>query len=502
MENYRPDRSSLLIKISLAAALAALVAFIVVAVIHFSGESGVDDAIEQYEDGDYVEALQMLNALARRATYDRGELIYYYRCKSINRVAERLERRFDDELKIIAAPGTPKDRRESEKRDLEETLRDMNADIQGDLGISISGGTGRIVPGGRFYDEFVSRYKGSRYIEDLDFEEVEKVERTDRGRLLVALSGFYSKYPGTSYLSQIIRILFNNLEKSSADFSGRTDMLTGLIAEYGRRYPTSSEMHRIFTCKGDGVNLRNTPGVQGKIVGKVKQDEILIQIEKSMDTVQIGESRDYWYRVMTLAGMQGWIFGKFLAPIDIAKYGGPAAREEAWSFEEIFSEWSDSNTPKNWIHVVGADTRSILFYEKAGQRIAKLSSAAESGAGLYRRVPGAGAFTIVARGRYISGESLALVAYSMGVRGAWSVRLGREEIDVSGRRIPLGTAEWHDYRITSEDGKYASVYIDGELMSSRIPPRREAEYTAPGIYCLVSNKGQDSAAELEHVKYR
>ena len=478
MENYRPDRSNILVKISLAAALAALMAFIIVAVIHFSGDSGVDDAIEQYEDGDYVEALQMLNGMAQRVPYDKGEIIYYYRCKSINRLAEKLERRFEDELKLIAAPGTPKDRRDSEKRDLDETLREMNADIRGDLGISVSGGTGRIVPGGRFYDEFVSRYKGSRYIEDLDFEEVEKVERTDRGRLLGALSGFYSKYPGTSYLSQIIRILFNNLEKSAADLSGRTEMLTGLIVEYGRRYPTSSEMHRIFTCKGNDVNLRNTPGVQGKIVSKVKQDEILIQIEKSMDTVQIGDVRDYWYRVMTLAGIQGWIFGKFLAPIDLAKYGG-TAREEAWSFEDTFSEWSDSNTPKNWIHIAGADTRSIVFYEKAGRRIAKLSSAAESGAGLYRRVPGAAAFTIIARGRYVSGESLSLVAYSMGARGAWSVRLGKEEIDVSGRKIPLGTAEWHEYRITSDDGRFASVHVDGELISSRIPPRREGEYALP-----------------------
>ncbi len=178
-------------------------------------------------------------------------------------------------------------------------------------------GFAKITSGGRFYDDFISRYKGSRYIEDLDFEQMENVERADPSRLMDAAANFYAKYPRTSYLAQMVRMLFGSLEKTGGLPSGRDEMLKRLIIDYGRRYPTSSEIHRIFTCKGDDVNLRNAPGVQGKIVGKVKRDEILIQIEKSMDSVQIGDVRDYWYRMVNLSGLQGWIFGKFLAPVDI-----------------------------------------------------------------------------------------------------------------------------------------------------------------------------------------
>jgi len=500
MNNYRPERFTLPAKISMVIALVALIALMVLAYIHISKESGIDDAIEQYEDGDYVEALRMLNALARRAPYESGEMIYYYRCKAINRLAERLERRFDDELEIIASPGTEKDRRERERRDMEEDLKEINGETGGDLAIAVSGGIGRIVPGGRFYDDFISRYKGSRYIEDLDFEEVEKVERTDSGRLLGALSAFYSKYPGTSYLSQVVRILFNNLEKSGAQLSGRTDMLTNLIIDYGRRYPTSSEMHRIFTCKNDDVNLRNTPGVQGKLVGKAKKDEILIQIEKSMDTVQVGDVRDYWYRVMTLAGLQGWIFGKFLAPIDMSKFGG-AVREENWIFDDSFADWGDSNTPKNWIHVPGAEPGSISFYEKGGRRVAKLTATGGQ-AGLYRRVHGARAFTLVARGRHVSGESAVIIAYFMGSPGGYYISLGKEEIEVSGHRIPVSGAEWHEYKLSSDDGKFARVYVDGELVSSRISHGRSAAFSSAGIYCLLPQKGQPATMELEYVKFR
>ncbi len=43
---------------------------------------------------------------------------------------------------------------------------------------------------------------------------------------------------------------------------------------------------------------------------------------------------------------------------------------ESWSLEDNFAEWSDSNTPKNWIHVEGGDAGAIQFYEKDGKRLA------------------------------------------------------------------------------------------------------------------------------------
>ncbi len=492
-------KKSLAVKIILGAAVAAVVAAAVLAV-KLTAKTGLEEAIAEYDDGDYVEALIILNSLAPQVQYEKGEAVYYYRCKALNRLAERTERRYRDELTLIAAPGTPKDRRERELRELEEELGIINGKVQGDLRVAVSGGAGRIVPGGRFYDEFISRFKGSRYIEDLDFEEIEKIERSDGGRFLGALSNFYAKYPRTLYLSQVVRMLFANLEKSGVDLSTRADMLTGMIVDYARRYPTSSEIHRIFTCRGDEVNLRSAPGIQGKVVGKAGKDEMLIQIEKSMDTAQVGDTRDYWYRVMSLRGLQGWIFGKFMAPFDLSKYGG-ADVAESWTFEENFGEWSDSNTPKNWLHLPGSDTFSVLFYEKAGRRLAKLSSAAGGLAGLYRRTPGSGGFVLKARGRFVSGDPVVLVAFSTG-SGYYGVRLGQGELDVCGRKVPMNTGEWRDYTIASDDGRFASVSVEGELLLNKIPPGRDAAFAAPGMYCLVSKKGESSSAELEYVRLK
>ncbi len=106
-----------------------------------------------------------------------------------------------------------------------------------------------------------------------------------------------------------------------------------------------------------------------------------------------------------------------------------------------------------------------------------------------------------ARGRLISGDSMILIAYSM-TGGTFYVKLNRDEMDVCGRIIPLGTFDWREYRLTSEDGRYAAVYVDGELISSRIPPVQSADFPHAGIYCLVSSRGRISSGEIETVRYR
>ena len=129
-----------------------------------------------------------------------------------------------------------------------------------------------------------------------------------------------------------------------------------------------------------------------------------------MDSVQIGETRDYWYRVSDLNGLQGWIFGKFLNEFEAANLNGTVT-EERWTLDEHFQEWHDSNTPKNWVHPDGCIKSIISFYEKSGTKFAKVSAISGIQGGLFRRMTGLYSFVISAKGRFLSGNSLILFAY-------------------------------------------------------------------------------------------
>lgn len=500
MDVYRSESKSVWLKVLAGAAVVGVIVAAIALVVKLTAKTEFEKAISEYDDGDYIDSLRLLNSLTAKLDFEKAEVVYYYRCKAINRLAEKLERKFDDELAIIASPSESKEKKEREARYVKERLNKINTEIGTDLRIVIADNAGKIVSGGKYYDEFVARYKGSGYIEDLDFEELEKLQKSDPSRLTGAIFGFYEKYPRTGYLSQLVGILFSNVDRMGPAVSERSDVLTRLLVDYLRRYPTSSHVHKIFTCKGEGVNLRNSPGVQGKIVGKIAKDELLIQVEKSSDVAQVGDVRDYWYRVMNQKGQQGWIFGKFLSPFDVSKLA-PQESQEVWSFEEHFAEWSDSNTPKNWKQVDGADVSAILFFDIGSKKIAKLASTGNS-SGLYRRTAGARAFTVKSRGRFVAGDEGTLFAYSMGSAGYFSIALSKDGIEVIGRKLPLATNQWHEYSITSDDGKFAQVMIDGELVLNKIPPQKGNGFAHPGLYCLVSKPGAKSSLEMEYIKFR
>src|SRR4030042_996668 len=78
--------------------ITALAALLAIAGFIIFSKDDLEAAIDEFEDGDYKEAIIILNRLAKTADYDAGEKIYYYRCRSINGLAGQLENRFDDEL--------------------------------------------------------------------------------------------------------------------------------------------------------------------------------------------------------------------------------------------------------------------------------------------------------------------------------------------------------------------------------------------------------------------
>jgi hypothetical protein len=472
---------------------------LVVALLLRKGD--IESAIDKYDSGDYRGALVLLNRLQKTADYDQGEKIYYYRARAINGLADRLERRYDDELKESGSENENAREREKAVKYIEKKLADVNAEVEGDLQLVADKKAGRIVSRGRFYDEFLARYKGSRYIEDLDYEELAKVEHTERDKLLAAVANFYTKYPNTYYLSHIVKMIFRTLHDGNVSVKGREDLVKGLVLEFARRYPTSAEIQKIYTCAGNDVNLRNSPATSGGVVGKVKKDELLIQLEKSMDTAQVGDVRDHWYRVANLAGLRGWIFGKFLAPVDVALIEVPA-KKELWAVDDNFREWEDSHTPKNWMHVPGGDNAAISFSVKGDGKIMKIQSQKEKSAGLYRRFDSGGAFTLKARARMTGGESVIVFAYALRNGKAYFLRLRDGELDLSGRRVPVRTSDWTEYALESDDGHHAKLVVNGEVVLNKIPPVESGLFRERGVYCLYSSDEDESTAEMEYIKIR
>lgn len=464
-------------------------------------KNDIEKAIDEFESGDYKDAIIMLNRLAKTADYDKGEKIYYYRCRAANRLASTLEEKFSDELRDAAQEKKNSEQYREAKKEIDEYLASLNKKIEGDLVLVPAMKKSRIVPRGKFYEEFMARYRGSGLIEDLQFEEVQNLGKTDPDRLIPAMINFYNKYPNTDYISSIVKILFDGLQTGKLKASGNEDVLWDIIIAYVKRYPTSPETTKLYTCTGENVNLRNSPGVGGKLVGKIARDEILIQLEKSMDTTQVGDVRDYWYRVASLKGPKGWIFGKFLSPIDLSQYKD-AGTEENWTMAELFAEWSDSHTPSNWTHVPGGDPAGINFTVKGNKKIAELNSAKGSVSGLFSRFSSSRAFSIQARARFTGGDGLTIFAYAPGGDASYNVSLTADQVEVCGRTIPLRTLDWHDYLLSSEDGRYAKLTIDGETVSSKIEPVKNGRFTTRGIYCLYSSKNENSRGEMEYLKAR
>ncbi|NLV68792.1 MAG: SH3 domain-containing protein [Spirochaetes bacterium] len=462
----------------------------------------LDKAIDQYEGGDYIDAITMLNRLVKTAGYDESEKIHYYRCRAINSLAEELEEDFEDELVITALENRDKPEYEKAHQKITARLAGVNAEIEGDIEFVAASKKSRIIPRGLFYNDFVSRYRGSQYIEDLDFYEIKKIRSIEPARLFDYMERFYKKYPNSTYVPQIVTIIFDAMRDGATLGADSGEFLKNIILGYALRFPTSQEVSRIYTSAGDNVNMRNSPGLNGAMAGKTVKDEILIQLEKSMDTMQVGDTRDYWYRVSTLKGQRGWIFGKFLKPVDIQGLA-LANNIEAWSMEDYFTAWTDSNTPENWTHIEGADKTAVIFRKQLSGNLLVFGSKGQVATGLFTRVNTTRSFRLLVRARFVSGYPVTLAAYIIEKDFVYSISAGSEKIEVNGRSIPLKTSDWHNYELSSDDGKFASLTVDGQLISGRIPAGSDQSFSNRGIYILCQQAGSgQTSAEIEYIKVR
>ena len=465
----------------------------------FFDKEDMKDAITRYEDGDYEDSMDILNTLARVEDYEDAEKVYYYRVKVMHALADELTREYQDELKQITSSSKNEKDIQEEVRDINEEIEEINSDIQGDLTLKTGAERSYIVSQGKLYEEFTSLYNGSRYIEDLDFDMMRKNVKLTPQNTVQIITGFYNRYPDTGYLASAVSLLFDNISRTDLEFREHAATLEKMLIRFCVRYPTSSEYHRIYVCNGDNVNLRDTPGLEGGVVGKLSQDELSIQLEKSMDSMQIGDVRDYWYRIVSIQGKRGWIFGKFLNHVDIDKY-----REKAddinWIMEENFTSWDDSHTPTGWQHLK-PDSSSVISFEKhTDGGIARIKSNGSMEAGLYRRVAAFRSFQVQARARFTGGEGITLLALVVPGNGVYRLTLEKGGIDVSGRKVPFDVDDWHQYELKSGNGVNATLLVDGEILSAKIQPVKDDAYQKQALYILHCREGVPGMAEMQYIR--
>jgi hypothetical protein len=488
-------------KSAIIAAIVFLLVISITAVYLITRGETIESAIRDYEDGDYIDAIVSLNSFIKTANYEDGEKIYYYRCKSLNTLAEELEDDYEDELKDASLENKDKPEFEKYKQKIEKKLNSINSRTGGDLEFIPAAKKSRISPKGLFYNEFASRYRGSQFIEDLDFYEIKKAVASDQTRIFDHMNRFYKKYPGSNYTPQMISIIFDAIRDGAAGMEANSDFLKTIIYNYAAKYPTSQEVSRLYISAGDSVNLRNSPGVTGAPAGKTVKDELLIQIEKSMDMMQVGDTRDYWYRVSTLRGVKGWIFGKFLKPLDVQSIT-TSNQMEIWTIEDYFTAWADSNTPENWNHVKDADAGAVSFKKTPSGNIIVFNSKGIAATGLYSRINTSRTFKIMVRGRFVSGAPVILAVYSIERGENYNIKLEGEKVDVNGRSIPIHGTDWHNYELASEDGKFATFSIDGQMVSGRIPSVTDSTFSDRGVYMLYQYAGGVSSCEVEFIKIK
>ena len=278
----------------IAASVIVIIAVVIAIAVLFTGKSGIESAIADFENKNYKNAIIKLNRLIPLSDYETSERIYYYRARAINKLAEELDNDFKNRLKQASAglEETPKFKKAQSK--INNTLKKINDKTGGDLELKYGKPKSYIISAGKFHNEFVAKYRGSSLIEDLDYEQLVKIEKMqDSANSLQRIAQFYNKYPNTPYIAGLVKMIFSELQKDHRHTNALSETMLSILVSYGRRYPTSPEINLIYTCTGDGVNIRSSPSVNAQRTGSIPMDSVLLQLEKSMDTSQIGDVRDY-----------------------------------------------------------------------------------------------------------------------------------------------------------------------------------------------------------------
>ncbi|HXG63788.1 MAG TPA: SH3 domain-containing protein [Blastocatellia bacterium] len=79
---------------------------------------------------------------------------------------------------------------------------------------------------------------------------------------------------------------------------------------------SSQPATRARITAASGVRLRSAPSGSADEVAKLPLGVVVRELEQSSNKEQVGGVEDYWYRVSTSEGREGWLFGGFTAPFE------------------------------------------------------------------------------------------------------------------------------------------------------------------------------------------
>lgn len=92
-------------------------------------------------------------------------------------------------------------------------------------------------------------------------------------------------------------------------------LLTSLVAFCGgeKTGPAKQEkMPKITRVLTDGLKIRISPNTMGAIVGQLDYGESVKLLDKSTDPMRVGQMSSHWYKVETVNGLTGWVYGAYL----------------------------------------------------------------------------------------------------------------------------------------------------------------------------------------------
>jgi hypothetical protein len=214
-----------------------------------------------------------------------------------------------------------------------------------------------------------------------------------------------------------------------------------------------------------GVRLRDKASPSGKEVAKIGIGTVLSVLEKSATEQKVGDDHNYWYRVKTQDGAQGWVFGAFTEEWDPKK-------GHAWVVELV--------EQKNLVDTMSLSDRDDLL-KMLARRAAETKDPAQKAELELMRF----------RGLAKAAASIPIDQLSVPLNAAWTKAQGNDLVfsEPAGQWFVNGTRLW-DLEV-----KYHALPIADEIAwaAAQTPIAGECEGYLP---CYISIAGMTNGEYL------
>ena len=96
---------------------------------------------------------------------------------------------------------------------------------------------------------------------------------------------------------------------------------------------------------GDGLIVRKKPDTKSKCLDKLKLNTLVKILGRSDSKMKIGKAYEFWYKIKTEDGLQGWVYGEYL-------------KESNKKFKNIASKKKSEIQPKN-VEIINTDFATV-----------------------------------------------------------------------------------------------------------------------------------------------